>query len=607
MRKKLLSIFTLLCLAVTSAWADESCGDGVTWSYNAGTLTISYSGSGTGAMANYGGDNQPWKNYRSDITSVVIESGVTTIGNHAFAACIKLASIEISASVKTIGQSAFEVCEGLTSITFASGSLLTTIGESAFYNTNLTSIVIPASVTSIGNSAFESCSNLASVTVFARTTCTLGSAAFNDCTKLQIYVPSDLVDTFKTNWNTDKITAIGGNCGATATWSLNSTGVLTISGSGDMANYEISSQPWNSYKDNITSVVIESGVTSIGNWAFEYCSNLTSVTIPASVTSIGKYAFYACKGLTSVTIPASVTSIGQSAFALCIGLASITFASGSHLTTIGVSAFVSCTNLTSIEIPASVTSIDSNVWFGCTNVTDVYCYADPSALSWSDSGTDDFKSGKATKCHVLDAEAFKAKWSKGEDTDINVTFDTAMKGNSDGAGSYWATYYNAARSFTADANTTVYQAALSSDKSKVLLTEVPNREIPATKPVILKSSAEVISLTSAATSEALSGNELAGQASAGAAPANAYCLNMSGSTVGFYAFTGTIPAYRAYLVISAGTRSFYGFGDDDATAIHAVEATNADGPIYDLSGRRVNGQPTKKGIYVRNGQKFIVK
>ena len=537
MRKKLLSIFTLLCLAVTSAWADESCGDGVTWSYNAGTLTISYSGSGTGAMTNYEYNSQPWNSYKDNIKSVVIESGVTSIGQKAFAYCSNLTSIEIPASVTTIGNHAFEGCErltsitipasvtsignqafsgctGLTSITFASGSLLTTIGESAFYNcsnTNLTSIVIPASVTSIGNSAFESCSNLASVTVFAPKTCTLGNAAFDDCTNLQIYVPSDFVDTFKktTGWSaySGKITAIGGNCGATATWSLNSSRVLTISGSGDMANY-VYNQPWNSYKDNITSVVIESGVTSIGNRAFRDCTGLTSVTIPASVTSIGEYAFYACKGLTSIAIPASVTSIGQSAFALCIG---------------------------------SVTSIDGNVWFGCTNVTDVYCYADPSALSWSDSGTNDFKSGKATKCHVLDAEAFKAKWSKGEDTDINVTFDTAMKGNSDGAGSYWATYYNAARSFTADANTTVYQAALSSDKSKVLLTEVPNREIPATKPVILKSSAEVISLTSAATSEALSGNELAGQASAGAAPANAYCLNMSGSTVGFYAFTGTIP------------------------------------------------------------------
>ncbi len=327
---------------------------------------------------------QPWKNYSSDITSVVIESGVTsigqsafevcsglrsvtfdgtpsleTIGNRAFYLCTNLKSIEIPASVKTIGQSAFEGCEGLTSITFASGSLLTTIGESAFYNcsnTNLTSIVIPASVTTIGNTAFKSCSKLASVTVFAPTTCTLGSAAFYGCTNLQIYVPSDLVDTFKTNWSTytDKITAIGGNCGATATWSLNSTGVLTISGSGDMANY-VYNQPWNSYKDNITSVVIESGVTSIGNWAFRDCTGLTSVTIPASVTSIGQSAFEGCKGLTSITIPASVTSIGNSAFKSCYNLTSVTVYSTSC--TLDTQAFNNCASGLQIKVFSDLVGI----------------------------------------------------------------------------------------------------------------------------------------------------------------------------------------------------------------------------------------------------------
>jgi hypothetical protein len=378
MRKKVLSIFTLLCLAVTSAWADVvasgNCGatdheTEVTWSLDdAGVMTII----GSGDMANYVYNSQPWNSDKDDITSVVIESGVTSIGQNAFAYCSNLTSVTIPASVTTIGESAFYACEKLASVTIPSS--VTSIGNQAFRDCiGLTSIVIPASVTSIGNSAFESCSNLASVTVFAPKTCTLGSAAFNGCTNLQIYVPSDLVDTFKTNWSTytDKITAIGGNCGATATWSLNSTGVLTISGSGDMANYEYNSQPWNSYKDNITSVVIESGVTSIGKWAFQDCTGLMSVTIPASVTSIGQNAFRDCTGLTSVTIPASVTSIGQSAFALCIGLASITFASGSHLTTIGVSAFISCTNLTSIEIPASVTSIGNNAFTACSGLTSI--------------------------------------------------------------------------------------------------------------------------------------------------------------------------------------------------------------------------------------------
>jgi hypothetical protein len=386
MKKKLFSIIALLCLTVSSAWADGSwTSGGCDVTLVSSTLTVSKSATGNGAMTDFASmGDQPWNSYKDNITSVVIESGVTSIGQNAFAYCSNLTSIEIPASVTTIGNHAFERCEGLTSITFASGSHLTTIGESAFngcYNTNLTSIVIPASVTSIGNSAFESCSNLASVTVFAPTTCTLGSAAFYGCTNLQIYVPSDLVDTFKTNWSTytDKITAIGGNCGATdheteVTWSLNSYGVLTISGSGAMTDLVSGDdQPWKGYRTSITSVVIESGVTSIGNWAFAYCSNLTSVTIPASVTSIGRFAFYFCIGVTSIEIPASVTSIGQCAFAACSGLTSITFASESQLKTIGESAFDGCINtgLTSIVIPASVTTIENSAFRYCKGLTSI--------------------------------------------------------------------------------------------------------------------------------------------------------------------------------------------------------------------------------------------
>ena len=103
-----------------------------------------------------------------------------------------------------------------------------------------------------------------------------------------------------------------GTCGDNVTWTLNtSTGALTISGTGAMTDYTSSSRaPWYSYRSSITSVSIGSGVTKIGNHAFNgNYSRLTSVTIPNSVTSIGIYAFINCSGLTSVTIPASVTSI----------------------------------------------------------------------------------------------------------------------------------------------------------------------------------------------------------------------------------------------------------------------------------------------------------
>ena len=124
---------------------------------------------------------------------------------------------------------------------------------------------------------------------------------------------------------------------------------------------------------NIPSTVTYQGtgysVTSIGNYAFEYCSSLTSVTIPNSVTSIGNSAFNHCSSLTSVTIPNSVTSIGQSAFRDCSSLTSVTIPNS--VTSIGQSAFYGCSSLTSVTIPNSVTSIGNATFYGSglTSVT----------------------------------------------------------------------------------------------------------------------------------------------------------------------------------------------------------------------------------------------
>jgi hypothetical protein len=114
--------------------------------------------------------------------------------------------------------------------------------------------------------------------------------------------------------NADK----SGTCGENLTWTfVESTGKLTISGSGPMINYYTNdSAPWYSYsyRGIIKTLVIESSVTTIGTYAFWGCRGLTNVTIPNSVTSIGVEAFSGCSGLTSVTIPNSVTSIGRYAF-----------------------------------------------------------------------------------------------------------------------------------------------------------------------------------------------------------------------------------------------------------------------------------------------------
>ncbi len=138
-----------------------------------------------------------------------------------------------------------------------------------------------------------------------------------------------------------------GKCGENLTWVLDSDGMLTISGSGEMTNWSDSGEvPWYRNRSDIKAVEI-TGATSIGERAFEYCTSLTSITIPDSVITIGEIAFYGCS-LTTVTIGNSVTTIGDRAFSRCSSLTSITIPD--KVTSIGMQAFYFCTLLEAIDV-----------------------------------------------------------------------------------------------------------------------------------------------------------------------------------------------------------------------------------------------------------------
>ena len=161
--------------------------------------------------------------------------------------------------------------------------------------------------------------------------------------------------------------AATGRCGNSIKWTLDDSGNLTLSGSGEMWNYGYVTSPFKDY--GIKTVTIEYGITSIGDYVFRGCCGMTELTLPNSVRSIGKYAFDSCTGLTNLALPSSVTSIGSAAFQGCSGLTELTLPNG--VRSIGDYAFSGCSGLTELTLPNSVTSIGDCAFYGCTGLTEL--------------------------------------------------------------------------------------------------------------------------------------------------------------------------------------------------------------------------------------------
>ena len=270
----------------------------------------------------------------SSLTNVNIPSSVTSIGDSAFSGCFSLTSVNIPSSVTYIGDGAFLNCGGLTSITVDSGNtiydsrdncnaIIATATNTLIVGSNTT--VIPNSVTVIGYSAFRNCTGLTSIEIPNSVT-SIGTCAFYNCSGLtSITIPNS-------------VTSIGGSAFHYTGWYANqSDGILYLDNwllgykgnepTGELTIFEgtkgIAASSFY-FCTGLTSVIIPNSVMSIGDDAFYWCSGLTSVTIGNSVTSIGDWAFSRCPGLTSVTIPSSVTSIGDFAFYECNGLTTVT-------------------------------------------------------------------------------------------------------------------------------------------------------------------------------------------------------------------------------------------------------------------------------------------
>ncbi len=158
-----------------------------------------------------------------------------------------------------------------------------------------------------------------------------------------------------------------GECGENITWDLDENGTLTLSGNGEMSDY-IQKSPF-AEMESIKNVIIEDGITSVGNGAFWGCNTIKTISIPDSVTEIGSNAFEDCTSLESVNIPYGVTIINGMTFANCTSLKEITIPDS--VETIWYGAFYKCTSLTEVELPLSITTLSYGVFQDCTNLENI--------------------------------------------------------------------------------------------------------------------------------------------------------------------------------------------------------------------------------------------
>ena len=407
--------------SLTLTETSGTCGDACTYTLSdTGVLTIS----GNGAIKDFEHTSAaPWYSGSRSITKIVVNNGITSIGDYAFYRCSNVTAITLPKSVTSIGYYAIAYCTGLTKITIPNsvismdtgafyectalktagpvgsdtniqiefGETITSMYQDCHLFDNLTEITIPDTVASIGKEAFSNCTGLTEITIPDSVT-SIGESAFFSCTGLtEIIIPYG-------------VTSIGANAFAYCEGLTEIIFPDSVTSIGYMAFYSCT---------GLTKITIPNSVTNIDWYAFELCTSLKEITIPASVTSIGELVFNGCGNLQQIkvdinnpvydsrdncnaiiktstneliagckktTIPNSVTKIGKYAFCNNTGLTKLTIPSS--VTRIGYSAFYKCTSLRDIIIPDSVTHIEDSVFEGCTSLSEITIPNGVTRIDW---------------------------------------------------------------------------------------------------------------------------------------------------------------------------------------------------------------------------------
>lgn len=165
-------------------------------------------------------------------------------------------------------------------------------------------------------------------------------------------------------------TVASGSCGDNATWTLDSEGTLTISGSGTMQDYGSQTPPWTlyNYRNQVKKIIISDKITELCSWCFSYLLNVKEITIPDSVIKIGEYAFANCENLETVHLSENITKIPNRAFYKCKSLLNISIPD--NVEKIGQDAFIQCESIKSIDIPEN-TVVGAGVFINCYSLESI--------------------------------------------------------------------------------------------------------------------------------------------------------------------------------------------------------------------------------------------
>jgi len=322
--EEFLSVYPISALdyATVAAVASGTCGENLTWWLdNNGVLTVS----GAGDMTNFASLSLvPWFDYRFRITSVVLENGVTSVGDYAFYYCRNMTRVVLPEGIASIGDDAFELCQALGAVAFPES--LEHIGKDAFSECNsLTSVTIPAAVSEINKCAFEECAALESIWVSPEN---------------QFYASDEHGLLFSKEMT-----------------------ILYVCPAAFAGDY-----------------TVPDTVTDIADFAFESCVGLTGVTIPGSVLHIGEEAFQNCESLAAVTLGEGLEYIGECAFQNCPALTEISIPATVH--DVEEEAFEG-SGLTDVTVPGDACVFgDHEGTLGDPEVTRIHCGAVSTAAEY---------------------------------------------------------------------------------------------------------------------------------------------------------------------------------------------------------------------------------